>query len=310
MPVAPPASTGRTSTKATPSSSPTSPASPPPSTASSGSTSPAAKALPSVCHQFLDGNGVRFINIPTNAIQTDVIVSLVAAILAVPHSFRLNIAVSLDGVGGNHDRIRGVPGNYEKALATLARLREIRDSDPRLSLSVVTTVMRHNLDDVKQLLALGAEQWQLDYHSLNILRGSPMDNGLLPPTPDQFAEISRVQLEHCRRYFRSRFGPLQGWVATLGRYLLNRYYLRELEGRPKDISCNAGRISCVIDANGDVYFCELLQKVGNLNDYDWDFKRLWFDFQAQRLRRRVRRCHCTHECFHTKNLTFTPTQLL
>jgi len=34
--------------------------------------------------------------------------------------------------------------------------------------------------------------------------------------------------------------------------------MKELEGRPKDISCNAGTVSCVIDANGDVYACELL----------------------------------------------------
>lgn len=268
------------------------------------------KDLASICHQFLEGNGVRFINIPTNAIQTEVIASLVSGILATDRRFRLNIAISLDGVGENHDRVRGVPGNYKKALATLGRLRAIRDNDRRLSLSLVTTLMRHNVGDVKRLLKLGVEEWRLDYHSLNLLRGSPMDTALQPPTPEQFAEISKLQLEQCRHYFRDRFGAVQGWLATAGRYVLNRYYLRELEGRPKNISCNAGKISCVIDANGDVYFCELLKKVGNLKDYNWEFKRLWYDFEAQQLRERVQSCHCTHECFHTKNLTFTPTRLL
>ena len=268
------------------------------------------KDLAWICHKFIDDNGARFLNIPTNAIQTDVIARIVSEILAPGRDFRLNIAVSLDGIGENHDRIRGVPGNYDKALRTLERLREIRASDPRLALSVVTTVMRDNIDDVAKLLELGGAEWKLDYHSLNILRGAPLDPALAPPTPGQFDAVSRLQLEQCRRYFNGRFGLFGGWLASAGRSILNRYYRRELEGRPKDISCNAGKISCVIDANGDVYFCELLKKVGNLKDYNWDFERLWYDAEARALRERVRRCHCTHECFHTKNLIFSPLTLL
>lgn len=270
------------------------------------------KDIASICHTFVERNGVRFINIPTNALQTAVIERLVGEILGSENrGFNLNVAVSLDGVGENHDRIRGVPGNYQKALATLAALERIRQADRRLSLSVVTTVMRHNLEDVKQLLDLGVREWKLDYHSLNLLRGSPMDASLQPPSPEQFAEVSGIQLQHCRRYFHGRYGALGGWMASLGRSMLNRYYMKELEGQPKDISCNAGRVSCVIDANGDVYLCELLEKVGNLNHYDWDFERLWYDAAARELRSRVQGgCHCTHECFHTKNLIFAPWRFM
>lgn len=265
-----------------------------------------------ICHTFVERNGVRFINIPTNALQTSVIERLAGEILRSENrGLSLNVAVSLDGVGENHDRIRGVPGNYAKALATMAALDRIRQADRRLSLSVVTTLMRGNLEDVKQLLELGVREWKLDYHSVNLLRGNPMDASLQPPAPEQFAEVSRIQLEHCRRYFRGRYGAVGGWVATLGRVLLNRYYMKELEGRPKDISCNAGSVSCVIDANGDVYLCELLEKAGNLNQYDWDFERLWYDAAARELRSRVQRgCHCTHECFHTKNLIFAPWRFM
>ena len=264
-----------------------------------------------ICHRFVDSNHVRFINIPTNAIQTGVIESSVLGILKNPGPFRLNIAISLDGVGETHDRIRGVPGNYEKALATMEALRQIRRRDPRLALSVVTTLMRNNVADVKRLLDLGLDEWNLDYHSINILRGQPMDPALQAPTPEQYAEISALQLKHCGRYFRGRWGLVSGSLATAGRFLLNRYYMREIEGRPKDISCNAGDVSCVIDANCDVYFCELLKPVGNLKTYDWDFDRLWRDFEAASLRRKVQNgCHCTHECFHTKNLTFTPWRLV
>jgi MoaA/NifB/PqqE/SkfB family radical SAM enzyme len=264
-----------------------------------------------ICHKFLDDNGVRHINIPTNAIQTSVIERSVNGILANTNAFRLNIAISLDAIGENHDKIRGVPGNYKKALATLGALQNIRKRDPRLALSVVTTLMRHNVEDVRQLLELGVSEWELDYHSINILRGQPMDPSLEPPTPAQYADIAQLQLKQCRHYFRGRWGAVSGSMATMGRYLLNRYYMKEIEGRPKDISCNAGDVSCVIDANCDVYFCELLKPVGNLKAYNWDFDRLWSDFQAVELREKVQKgCHCTHECFQTKNLIFTPWRLM
>src|SRR5579871_3669843 len=269
------------------------------------------KDIDQICHKFVNDNQVRHINIPTNGIQTSVIERSVNGILENSKAFRLNIALSLDGIGETHDRIRGVPGNYKKALATLEAMQRIRERDRRLALSVVTTLMRDNVADVRKLLELGLSDWKLDYHSINILRGQPMDPSLAAPSPEQYAEIAQLQLKQCRHYFQGRWGAVSGAMATLGRYVLNRYYMRELEGKPKDISCNAGDVSCVIDANCDVYFCELLKPVGNLKTYDWDFDRLWRDFQATELREKVQMgCHCTHECFHTKNLIFTPWRLM
>ncbi len=264
-----------------------------------------------ICQTFLDRNHPQNINIPTNALMTSEIDRSVREILKSKREFRLNIAISLDGIGENHDRVRGVPGNWNKAMATMEVLQKIREEDPRLSLSVVTTLMKHNVADVKRLLDMGVTDWKLDYHSLNILRGVWMDKTLEPPTVEQYEEVSKLQLDHSKRYFNGRWGASGGWMATLGRHLLNRYYLSELKGQPRDIVCGAGDKSCVIDANGDVYFCELLKKVGNLKDYGWDFRRLWNDFEAVTLRQRVNNgCHCTHECFHTKNLIFTPWRYL
>ncbi len=85
-------------------------------------------------------------------------------------------------------------------------LREIRTRDKRLSLSVVSTVMSSNIEDIKRLLNLGVTEWDLDYHSLNILRGKWMDATLSAPTPEQYAEVSKLQLQLCRRYFHGRWG--------------------------------------------------------------------------------------------------------
>src|ERR1051325_199993 len=156
------------------------------------------KDIDRICHLFIDRNRVRHINIPTNAIETGVIANSVNAILSNPADFRVNVAISLDGIGETHDRIRGVPGNYKKALATMAALQEIRARDPRLALSVVTTLMKNNVDDVKRLLDLGLTDWKLDYHSINILRGAWMDPTLQPPTVEQYRSEERRVGKECR----------------------------------------------------------------------------------------------------------------
>ena len=62
------------------------------------------KDIDQICHRFLDYNQAKFINIPTNAIQTDVIGNRSKEFLRTPTHSGLNIALSIDGIGENHDR--------------------------------------------------------------------------------------------------------------------------------------------------------------------------------------------------------------
>ncbi len=56
--------------------------------------------------------------------------------------------------------------------------------------------------------------------------------------------------------------------------MLNRSYMQEkCKGHPKNVRCNAGDVSCVIDADGDVWLYELyLKPLGNLKAYNKNFK--------------------------------------
>jgi radical SAM protein with 4Fe4S-binding SPASM domain len=65
----------------------------------------------------------------------------------------------------------------------------------------------------------------------------------------------------------------------------------------------------VISEEGEVYPCELLDKsFGSLKDYDFDFKKLWQGKKAEEIRKWIlkNRCACTHECFLTINVLFSP----
>jgi len=62
---------------------------------------------------------------------------------------------------------------------------------------------------------------------------------------------------------------------------------------------------------GDVYPCELLDdehKIGNIRDFDLDFKKLWLSKKAKDEVNFIRKtkCFCTHECFNSVNIMFNP----
>ena len=66
-------------------------------------------------------------------------------------------------------------------------------------------------------------------------------------------------------------------------------------------------------SRGQVLPCELLvdKVMGNVRDYDYDFKKIWFSKEADEIREWIRKnkCFCTYECFLTINILFNPLML-
>ncbi len=62
------------------------------------------------------------------------------------------VTISLDGIGGTHDRIRGRNGFFDKTTTTIRTLQRVR-TERRLDfiIQLKTVVMAHNLDDVCQV---------------------------------------------------------------------------------------------------------------------------------------------------------------
>ena len=94
------------------------------------------------------------ITIPTNGLLGDRIAETCDRIAAACPQSNVGINLSLDEVGERHDQIRGVPGNWEKAMGTWAALKQLRR--PNLTLSIHTVISRHNvqrLTEIRQALA-------------------------------------------------------------------------------------------------------------------------------------------------------------
>jgi hypothetical protein len=93
------------------------------------------------------------ITIPTKGLASERIVERVDRICAECDQSQIGLNLSLDGVGEEHDSIRGIPGNWNRALATWKGLKDVQARRRNLELSVHTVVSRFNQDRFGEIYA-------------------------------------------------------------------------------------------------------------------------------------------------------------
>jgi len=101
----------------------------------------------------------------------------------------LEIDVSIDGFAETHDRIRGVPGNFEKALETLAALEMFKDQWPNFTIYINSVITRENRNQIVELGHYFTQNANLDGHYFQIIRGDPKDRNLQHVDPKELKEI-------------------------------------------------------------------------------------------------------------------------
>ncbi|MCZ7684303.1 MAG: radical SAM protein [Sandaracinaceae bacterium] len=232
--------------------------------------------------------GPRVVNVPTNGTFVHAAVEGVRRILAGTRA-RLVINVSVDAVGADHDRVRGFQGNFDRLLELVRRLRAL--AHPRLTIGANTVLSRFNaehaqatIDFVLDELApdsyvLEAAQVRPEYHNAEVDLAAP-------------PALVRAALEHAvlRLAEERRDG-----VAALVSAFRSHYYreaLRRLEG-PVTHRCFAAYATCAIMPDGEVVSStERGDPMGNVRDFDLDFRALWRSPSARAARRRVREAPC------------------
>ena len=231
------------------------------------------------------------INIPTNSLLCGVIPRKVEEICRSCPDAQVIVNLSLDGVGEKHDRIRGVPGNFDRFERNYRALREL--DCPNLNVGIHSVISRLNVDDAPELFdyALGLEP---DSYITEIAeRRVELDTMDLDvtPSPDRYSWaidglVERVE----RRQFRGISKVTEAFRVEYYR-LVKRILVEETQVIP----CFAGWASAQIYANGEVWpCCVRADNLANLRDVGYDFRRIWFSPEADRVRASIRNreCHC------------------
>jgi MoaA/NifB/PqqE/SkfB family radical SAM enzyme len=263
-----------------------------------------------IIHTFVENNRVKRLIIPTNGLIKSRVFEIVDEALGRHPELDLYLNIALDGYGTTHDQIRGVPGNWQKALECIRFLYPLKKNyTDRFRLNVNTVVCADNYTEIKKLGDFMWENFQLDGQYFNIVRGETLVGDAIKQIPaevlpEMYEYISKLTKRYGDRMFveddaSKRFVKNVAYVGAITtHYRTQHANFQKSTAWP--FPCTAGETTAVIDYNGDVRACELREKFATLSDFDYDFGALWAA-QGRELEMNAidggRSCWCTHVCF-------------
>lgn len=240
------------------------------------------------------------IHIPTNAIMPERIEESTKRILEIIEKEApgtvLTIKPSFDGIEEQHDEIRGVPGNFEKLLDTLARLTALRAEHRYLHVGVGTVVSRFNQDSLEEIIAY-AGKLGVDTYINEVAEEREEFFNLgsgITPDGESYARIMEIFKETVRGRLKNM--NLLSRITTAMRIVYYDLAADILKENRQVIPCYAGILNVHINSDGGIWPCAVLAYRGEMGRLDGDegFLEIWNSKQARKVRGDIKagKCAC------------------
>ena len=241
------------------------------------------------------------IGILTNGMNTDDIIAKTKNILDRFHAKSLWLGSSLDGLGRQHDMIRGADGAFFAFNRTIERCKK---ELPGIKLSATFTLTPYNIDQLIPVREF-AEKQGLDFLVQFVVPKEAREKFIWTESKLKSVESG---VDRIIKDLISDKDPLQiikslrnmdidnGLVSQL-------YYwshLVQYQHKPQRFfkKCVAGSRFAMFNPFGDLFFCPILKDrlVGNIREEKFD--NLWMSEKAQELRNFIEEgaCHCWLVC--------------
>lgn len=257
-----------------------------------------------ICTLFIENNSVKRIYVPTNGYFTERTEKQLRRVFESKTLQGFVCEISLDGMPEYHDRFRGNPRSFAKAMETYDMLVNMQRQEPRLHIHANSVAMSENMDEIWKLTEFLHDRCPaMEHHNLAIIRGDRKNPSLQGPALQQYKKLYQHVAEVWKDRDNKRFGavvePMLQWAK-----------LKTIESASQYVPCTAGVLTGVVYANGDVSFCETHPPLGNLRQKS--FFEIWGSNVAKDLCAHIaaKECHCTNEVFLWPSIVFQPVQLL
>jgi MoaA/NifB/PqqE/SkfB family radical SAM enzyme len=264
--------------------------------------------LAEIAETFYKNNQVRNITLGTNGLNPEKVERLVASTASRCAGADITVELSMDGMPEVHDRIRGVEGAFERARETYGRLQALQKTHGNINTCIDITVSGSNQDLLKPIYTYIRDKLSPDIINVLYVRGEPRNPAAKDVDPGRYEEINRILEEDIRRGGVRSYKFMPDVLNTKD-ILLRRLILKTVRENRFQLPCTAGCLTGVIQTEGDVYPCELLDSsIGNLRECGYDFPALWQGEKARAIRKTIRdtKCYCIHQCFLSNNILFNP----
>ena len=270
------------------------------------------KDLPEIARAFYKNNKLDAIVLMSNGQIQQRILPDVARILEECPKLNVTVALGIDGLKEDHESIRQKPGSWDIAIDTAHKLQALKTQYPRLDIQTCTCFMNSNQDRIFEWYDFLKYELKPDKVNINYIRPPSARPRELIIDKMRYDKLSHMISEDSRNAaIKNNYAGDAGFFkAAIDVYMHDLIAKTAMDGRPH-LQCWAGSAGAVIYDEGTLSSCEILDGVGNLRDYDWDFSKLWYSPAMEARRDKVADgCFCTHEsnCYYP-SLPFNPGHL-
>ncbi|PIT87800.1 MAG: hypothetical protein COU31_01060 [Candidatus Magasanikbacteria bacterium CG10_big_fil_rev_8_21_14_0_10_40_10] len=220
--------------------------------------------------------------ISSNGFATDLIIKQMRQILTIKPD--IGVAISIDGIGAVHDKMRGISGGFEKAMKTVKELKDLGMTNLRLAF----TVSRRNLKQVTQVydlaISLGLQFTHSFAQSSEFYFGGKQNNDF----DNNNRSLKEILQEQYNYIIKTE---LKSW--NLKKWARAYYAQKMLEfvlSKKQPLSNAPGMDFFFMDPAGEIYPSVIHNfKMGKIGDVaDGQFEQFWCSSRAEEIRAKTR----------------------
>ena len=271
------------------------------------------KDLPEIVRAFYENNRLESVYLMSNGQIQKRIMPDVTRILEECPNLNVTVALGIDGLKAQHEKIRQKPGSWDIAIDTARQLQAIKTEYGRLDIQTCTCFMHSNQDTIFEWYDFLKYDLKPDKVNFNYIRPPSADPVELEIDHSRYAQLAHMIDDDSRHAaIKNNYGGDAGFFKAAIDIYMHGLISKTQEEQKAQMTCYAGTAGGVIYDEGTVSSCENLTPVGNLRDYDWNFQKLWLSpAMKERRRKAADGCFCTHESnSYYPSLPFNPKHLI
>ena len=271
------------------------------------------KDLPEIARAFYENNKLESIYIMSNGQIQKRIFPDITRILEECPNLNVTVALGIDGLKSQHEKIRQKAGSWDIAIDTARQLQSIKKEYPKLDIQTCTCFMHSNQDTIFEWYDFLKYELKPDKVNFNYIRPPSADPIELDIDHSRYARLARMIDDDSRHAaIRNNYGGDAGYFKAAIDIYMHGLIAKTQETQQAQLTCYAGTAGAVIYDEGTISSCENLAPIGNLRDHDWNFQSLWLSPEMKARRKQAADgCFCTHEsnCYYP-SLPFNPKHLI
>jgi MoaA/NifB/PqqE/SkfB family radical SAM enzyme len=271
------------------------------------------KDLPEIVRAFYENNKLESVYLMSNGQIQKRIIPDVTRILEECPNLNVAVALGIDGLKEQHEKIRQKPGSWDIAIDTARQLQAIKREYKRLDIQTCTCFMNSNQDTIFEWYDFLKYDLRPDKVNVNYIRPPSANPKELEIDLSRYAKLAQMIDEDSRTAaIKNNYTGESGFFKAAVDIYMHGLIARTQQEHRAQLTCYAGTAGCVIYDEGTISSCENLTPIANLRDYDWNFQKLWLSPAMEERRKKAQSgCFCTHEsnCYYP-SLPFNPKHLL